>query len=293
VRQRVSAGKLPTHYITEQEQVIVDGRPTTAIRDMTDGRTIAIRHQPMPDGGWVATHEDITEFRRIEARIAHMAHHDVLTELPNRVLLRERLERALEGTHKGRSLAVMCLDLDRFKDINDSLGHPVGDALLKAVAQRLTSCIGEADTVARLGGDEFAIVQVGAEQPVAATALATRVIEALGEPFELDAHQVVVGASVGVDVSPDEGTSSDQLLKNADLALYRAKSEGRGVHRFFEPAMDADMQARCKLQADLRKALVNGEFELYYQPLVNLEHNEISCCEARRASSSRSPRRQG
>jgi len=280
IRRRVSDEKLPPQYIAELERVIADNRPTTKIRDMTDGRTIAIRHQPMPGGGWVATHEDVTEYRRIEARIAHMAHHDVLTELPNRVLLRERLERALEGARKGRSLAVLCLDLDRFKDINDTLGHSIGDALLKAVAHRLATCVGEADTVARLGGDEFAIVQIDAEQPVAATALATRVIEALGQPFDLGDHQVVVGASIGIDVPSGEDSHPDQLLKNADLALYRAKGEGRGIHRFFEPAMDAHMQARCKLQLDLRKALANGEFELYYQPLVNLARDEISCFEA-------------
>jgi diguanylate cyclase (GGDEF)-like protein len=222
----------------------------------------------MPDGGWVSTHEDVTEYRRIEARITHMANHDVLTELPNRMLLREQLEHALDGPEKGSSLAVLSLDIDRFKDVNDTLGHPIGDLLLKAVSERLQSCITEGDTLARLGGDEFCIVQIVREQPVAATALATRIAETIGEPFELAGHQVTIGASIGIAVSPGDGTDTDELLKNSDLALSRAKSDAHGSHRFFEQDMDADMQARSKLHLDLRRALVNGEFELYYQPLV-------------------------
>jgi diguanylate cyclase (GGDEF)-like protein len=222
----------------------------------------------------------MTEYRRIEARVAHMAHHDILTELPNRTLLRERMERALDGGRNGRSLAVLCLDLDRFKDINDTLGHPVGDALLKAVGARLLACVEDGDTVARVGGDDFSIVQLASDQPVAATALANRIIAAIGEPFDLDSHQVTVGTSIGIAVAPGDGSDPNQLLKSADLALDRAKAEGRGIHRFFEPDMDADMQARCKLQNDLRKALTNGEFELYYQPLVNLARDEICGLEA-------------
>ena len=276
----LQAGQLPEDYTRELREIIAERRPVTKIRELGDGRIIAIKHQPMPDGGWLATHEDMTEYRRIEARMAHMAHHDLLTELPNRTLLRERMERALDGPQKGKSLAVLCLDLDRFKDVNDTLGHPVGDALLKAVGKRLLGCIEDDDTVARLGGDEFSVVQIAAEQPVAATALATRVIEAIGQPFDLDGHQVTVGASIGIAVSPSDGTDPDQLLKNADLALSRAKGEGRGTHRFFESEMDAHMQARSKLQLDLRKALANGEFELYYQPLVNLARDEICGFEA-------------
>jgi diguanylate cyclase (GGDEF)-like protein len=262
------------------QEVVAAQRPVAKIRQLSDGRVIAIKHRPMPDGGWVSTHEDMTEYRRFEARIAHMAHHDVLTELPNRILLRERLERALEGPQKGRSLAVLSLDIDRFKDINDTLGHAVGDALLKAVAERLQGCMADSDTIARLGGDEFCVVQVAPDQPVAATALAARIAEVIGRPFELGGHQVTVGASIGIAVSPGDGTDTNELLKNADLALSRAKSDARGSHRFFEQDMDADMQARSKLQLDLRRALVNGEFELYYQPLVNLERDEICGFEA-------------
>jgi diguanylate cyclase (GGDEF)-like protein len=280
VANGLHVGEAPEEYVRELGKIIADSRPATKIRELNDGRVLAIKHQPMPDGGWVSTHEDITDYRRIEARIAHMAHHDVLTELPNRLLLRERLQRAVDVAQEGKGLAVLCLDLDRFKDINDTLGHMVGDGLLKVVADRLRDCVGEGDTVARTGGDEFAVVQSAAEQPIAATALATRIIQAIDEPLEIDGHQVVVGTSIGIAVSPSDGTDPNQLLKSADLALYRAKSEGRGIYRFFEPEMDAHMQARCRLQLDLRKALANGEFELYYQPLVNLERDRVCGLEA-------------
>jgi diguanylate cyclase (GGDEF)-like protein len=274
------AGQFPDEYACSVRDTVSENRPATRIREFSDGRIIATKHQPMPTGGWLATHEDITEYRRIEARITHMAHHDVLTELPNRLLLRERLEPALDAVQKGKSLAVLCLDLDRFKDVNDTLGHAAGDALLKAVSARLLTCVGDGDTVARFGGDEFSILQTGAEQPIAATGLATRIIESFGEPFDVDGQQLTVSMSIGIAVSPGDGTNPDQLLKNAALALHRAKSEGRGIHRFFEPDMDAHMQARSKLQLDLRKALARGEFELHYQPIVNLERDEISCLEA-------------
>jgi diguanylate cyclase (GGDEF)-like protein len=280
IAKGLHAGQFPDDYARSVRDTIIENRPAAKVRELGDGRVIATRHQPMPGGGWLATHEDITEYRRIEARITHMAHHDVLTELPNRLLLRERLVPALEAVQKGKSLAVLCLDLDRFKDVNDTLGHAAGDAVLKAFAARLLGCAGDADTVARLGGDEFSILQTGREQPVAATGLAARITECLAEPFEVDGQLVTVGMSIGIAVSPGDGTNPDQLIKNATLALHRAKSEGRGNHRFFEPDMDAHMQARSKLQLDLRKALAKGEFELHYQPIVNLERDEISCLEA-------------
>jgi diguanylate cyclase (GGDEF)-like protein len=175
---------------------------------------------------------------------------------------------------------VLRLDLDRFKVINDTLGHATGDALLKAVGARLANCVRDGDTVARLGGDEFSIVQLASEQPVPATALATRIIAAIAAPFDLGNHQVTVGTSIGVAGYPADGDNPDQLLKNADLALYRAKNEGRGVHRFFEADMDKQLQARSRLQLDPRSALAEGQFELHYQPLVNLESNAISGLEA-------------
>ena len=247
---------------------------------LSDGRCIAITVQPMADGGTVTTHQDITEQRRSEAKIAHMAHHDALTGLPNRTLLDERLEHAVAHAKRGEIVATHLLDLDYFKNINDTLGHPVGDKLLRMVADRLRRLVQEGETVARMGGDEFAIVQVQVAQPSDATALAQRVIEGVSEPYEIDGHQVVVGASVGISVSVTDGPSPDLLLRNADLALYRAKSGGRGTLRFFEPEMDAQMQARRLMESDLRRALVEHEFEVHYQPIVNLQSNEISAFEA-------------
>ena len=251
--------------------------PANAFHEFADGRTIAYAIRPLPDGGGVATHEDVTEQRRIEARMLHMAHHDALTDLPNRVLLRERLEEALKGS---APVAVLWLDLDRFKEVNDTLGHAVGDALLQAAAERLQACVRDRDTVARLGGDEFAVVQTGAGQPLGATTLALRIIEAISAPYQISDHQIVVGASVGISVAPDDATDADQLLRNADLALYRAKNEGRGTYRFFEPGMDARMHARRQLELDLRSTLANDGFELHYQPVFNLDTNNITAFEA-------------
>ena len=219
----------------------------------------------------MATHEDITERRRAEQQIAHMARHDALTDLPNRVLFRERLAEALAGVQRGERLAVLYLDLDHFKSVNDTLGHQIGDELLKAVAGRLRNCVRDVDTVARVGGDEFAIIQVGIEKPVDVAMLARRVGEAVRAPYDLAGHAVIVDTSIGIAIAPSDGTEPDELLKNADMALYGAKADGRGTYRFFEPAMDARMKARRALELALRKALAAGEFELHYQPLVDLD----------------------
>jgi diguanylate cyclase (GGDEF)-like protein len=254
--------------------------PSRRIDEFADGRLICVTRQPMAGGGWVATHLDVTEQQRSEAKIAFMAQHDALTGLPNRAVLRERLEHALAGTQRGRRLAVLMLDLDRFKEINDTLGHPVGDALLKVVARRLRSCTREAATVARLGGDEFAIIEDVTDPGIEAAALAERVQEALTATFDLGDHQVIIGTSIGIAVAPGDGVDCDDILRNADLALYRAKGEGRGTHRFFEPEMNRLMQERRDLERHMRKALVNGEFELYFQPFVGLASGDISGCEA-------------
>jgi diguanylate cyclase (GGDEF)-like protein len=190
------------------------------------------------------------------------------------------LEYELKRVKRGEMLAVLCLDLDRFKSVNDTLGHPVGDELLKVVSDRLRGCTREPDTIARLGGDEFAIIMTAIQQPTDAAALARRIRESIVKPFHLDGHQIVVDISIGISVAPLDATTPDQLLKNADMALYGAKGDGRGVYRFFEPEMDARMKARRDLEMDLRNALMNNEFELYYQPLVNLETNEITSFEA-------------
>jgi diguanylate cyclase (GGDEF)-like protein len=250
------------------------------VDEFHNGSTVATHFRPLPNGGWVATHEDVTERRRADARIVFMARHDHLTRLPNRMLFHERLEQALDMAGRGQGCAVICLDLDRFKFVNDTLGHPVGDGLLLAAANRLQACVREGDTVARLGGDEFAIIQLAAERPDHAEILAKRIIEAFASPFEVDGHAIVVGTSIGVAVAPGDGTSADKLLKNADIALYRAKSEGRGTVRFFEPEMDARMQLRRALELDLRGAIDRNEFEIYYQPLINLVAGKVTSFEA-------------
>ncbi|HXL64241.1 MAG TPA: EAL domain-containing protein [Xanthobacteraceae bacterium] len=265
VEQRLAAAREP--------------EPWHMTRTTRDGRTISVLHQPLSGGGSMSTHEDITARRRAEAQIAHMAHYDALTNLPNRVLFREHLVKALESVDREK-LAVLCIDLDRFKVVNDTLGHPVGDALLRVVGDRLQASARPSDLVARLGGDEFAIVQAGTEQPFGATALATRLIAEIAKPFELDGHHVVIGASVGIAIAPNDASDPDKLLKNADMALYRAKSDGRDSWRFFEPDMDARMQARRAIEIDLRRALVRGEFEVYYQPLIALNVEKITGFEA-------------
>jgi len=227
--------------------------------------------------------EDITERREVEARIAHMAGHDALTGLPNRTLLRERLGRAIAAgaTPGGGMTAVLCLDLDRFKEVNDTLGHPVGDALLQSAAGRLRGCARRKDIVARLGGDEFAVVLVAPSgTPAGAAGFAGRAVQALAEPFQIEGHQLLVGASIGIAVAPADGTDPDTLLRRADMALHRAKAEGRATWRFFEPALDAQLQERRVLEADLRRAMQEGRFELHYQPLFRTPSGRISGVEA-------------
>jgi diguanylate cyclase (GGDEF)-like protein len=220
---------------------------------------------------------DITERRAAEARIAHMAHHDGLTNLPNRDYYQERLREALERGRSGnKRVAVMCIDLDLFKNVNDSFGHPMGDRLLKLVAERLREVVRDDNVAARLGGDEFAIVLAADVSPNEASAFAERLIDALSAPYNIDGLEVVVGASVGIALSPGDGTTSEELMRNADMALYRAKSEGGGVHHFFEPEMDQQAQKRRDMERDLRAAFSNGEFELYYQPLVDIAADRIS-----------------
>jgi len=284
LRHRAEVGDFlqrePNDYRAGHLAAMAQDKVTTLILEGAGGREVLVTTSPMTSGGWVATHEDITERRRAEAKIEYMAHHDALTELPNRLQLFEQLEQNLARPKPGAHLAVFCLDLDRFKDVNDAHGHPIGDLLLKSVAARLRQCIRDADMVARLGGDEFAIMQVGASQPGDATALASRLIEVIGAPYELGGRLVVIEVSIGIALAPDDGLDPDQLLKNADTALYRAKSEGRGLYRFFEPEMDARMQARRVLEIDLRKALTNGEFELFYQPLVDMQTEYVTGFEA-------------
>ena len=267
-------------YVVELLDRVTRGQTSHTVVKAADGRVFSIAHKPITGGGWIATHEDISDRQRAEERIIHMARHDALTDLPNRTMLRERLEYELKRVKRGKSLAVLCLDLDHFKSVNDTLGHPVGDELLKVVAERLRRCIREPDTIARLGGDEFAIIMTSMRAPTDPAVLAKRIRESIIKPYYLDGHQVVADISIGISLAPADATEPDLLLKNADMALYGAKADGRGTYRFFEPEMDARMKARRELDMDLRKALVNAEFELYYQPLVNLKDNVITALEA-------------
>jgi len=270
----------PDDYIVRLKEGIAGGEIFTHVVTLGDGRTFSVVSKPMPGGGWLATHEDITERQRSEQQVAHMARHDALTDLPNRFLLRERLEHELKRVKRGECLAVLCLDLDQFKSVNDALGHPIGDELLKLVAERLRGCTREPDTVARLGGDEFAIIMTQMGQPTDAAALSKRIRESVVKPYQIEGHQIVTDISIGISVAPFDAIEPDPLLRNADMALYGAKADGRGTYRFFEPEMNTRMKARRELEMDLRKALVGKEFELHYQPLVNLQTNEVNGFEA-------------
>ncbi len=247
--------------------------------ELLDGRIIELRLRPMPSGGWLGTHEDVTEARRSVGKIAYLATHDTLTGLPNRVTFVDRLSEALGGTHD-HSLAVLTIDLDRFKEVNDTLGHPCGDRILKDAAGRLRQLAAERDVVTRLGGDEFAMIHFGVTDPEAAGQLAGRIIDALDQPFEFEGHTVVIGASIGISLAPRDSTRGEDLLKMSDLALYRAKNEARGTFRFFEPGMDARLRERRELEADLRVAIREGQFEVHYQPLLDLASGTIRGLEA-------------
>ena len=270
----------PEDYIGNLRATINAGMPNTEFVELDDGRTFAVVSQPMPGGGWVATHEDVSERRRAEIKIAHMARHDALTDLPNRVLLRERLGEALAHVERGQRLAVLYLDLDQFKNVNDTLGHSAGDELLRVVAGRLRGCVRDVDTICRVGGDEFFIVQTDIGDVTDAERLARRLVDAVRAPFDLQGHRVMIDASIGIALAPTDGTDANELLKNADMALYGAKGDGRGIYRFFEPNMDARMKDRRSLELALRMAFENGEFELYYQPMLSLETGKVRGCEA-------------
>lgn len=274
------AGQNVADLLAERQRFLSREKIETYYQQLGDGRVICVRHRPASDGGWLTTCEDVTEQHLAESKITFMARHDALTQLPNRVLLAERIEHAIAQVGRGAGFSILCLDLDNFKQVNDTLGHPVGDELLCAVADRLGACVREVDTVARLGGDEFAIIQADTQRPEDAERLARRIVECIAEPYEFDGQRVVIGCSVGISLSPSDGTSGEKLLKNADVALYRAKSEGRGIWRFFETEMDESLQKRRALELDLREALNRKEFELFYQPLYDLDLDRICGFEA-------------
>ena len=224
--------------------------------------------------------EDVTERRRADEKIEHLAHYDSLTDLPNRVLFREHIERELEKARQGERFALLYIDIDGFKGINDSLGHDIGDELLKAVASRIKGCMKEDDLIARLGGDEFAVIRTATDSAEDVAEFVTRIHQAIRQPYQCLGHHLSTDASIGIALAPEHGTELDQLVKHADLAMYAAKGEGRRTYRFFDPAMDASARARLAMEQDLRQAMVDGGFEIHYQPLLDLRSNEITGCEA-------------
>jgi diguanylate cyclase (GGDEF)-like protein len=269
-------------YVADMMGRLADGKTFTIIVHLDDGRVVSLRYHPMANGGWVATHDDVTERWQSEARIAHMARHDSLTDLANRILFLEKMDEALERLRiSGQQFAVFIFDLDMFKAVNDSLGHPVGDLLLKEIANRLRALIDQNHTVGRLGGDEFAILQAtNGDMQADAAGLARRLTEVISAPYEIEGHRVVIGISVGIATAPTDGTESSLLLKNADLALYRAKMDGRNCHRFYHSEMDAQVRLRHSLEIDLRNALPRNEFELHYQTVIDLATNTPRGAEA-------------
>jgi diguanylate cyclase (GGDEF)-like protein len=266
-------------FVSNVRRNVAQGEITHSTIETADGRSVLIVNQPLKNG-WLTTHEDITERTRAEEQIRHLAHYDALTDLPNRALFHKRLREKLAQIAPGEQLAVLYIDIDEFKSVNDSLGHMIGDELLKSVASRLRQCVGDCDFVARLGGDEFAIVQTLVKDAAKTVDLVTRVYDAIRAPYDCQGHQVTSDASIGIALAPEHGDDLDQILKNADLAMYEAKSAGRRTWRFFESAMDEHVRARRMLETDLRKAISEGELEVYYQPCVCLESERITGCEA-------------
>ncbi len=256
-------------------------KSTAWLNELPDGRTISVRLHPIADGGWVTTHEDISDRRDAERRIAHMVRHDPLTDLPNRLLLRERLVEAVAGITHRQKVAVLYLDVDQFKAVNDMLGHVAGDDVLKALAARLAACMDQRSLLARVGGDEFAVVRTMPSDAVAdIAAFAKRIVEAVRIPFELHGRATALEVSLGVSIGPDDAVDASDLVKNAELALQRAKADGRGLIRYFEPEMDARMKQRRAIEAALRAALASRQFRLHYQPVMNLLTEQVSTCEA-------------
>lgn len=269
--------------IADQGRLDLDFR---IVRSDGSIRSVAARAQLISGGNdqrpiFKGTFQDITERKQTEAKLNYLAHHDALTGLPNRVLFHDRLKQALARASRDASLvAVFCLDVDHFKDVNDTLGHAVGDRLLQGTADRLLSEVRGADTVTRLGGDEFAVIQVGINRPRHAEILSDRLVESLARPFPIDGHEVLISASVGVTIFPTHAEDPEQLLINADIAMYRAKADGRSCCRFFVTGMDEAVRERKKLEHDLRQGLEEDWFEIHYQPQVVAESGAIIGAEA-------------
>jgi len=266
-------------YVADRIGAVREQRPLGGIHRLNSGQVISMTHQPMADGGWVSTHRDVTELFNMQAELTHLAYHDPLTGLPNRTLFYQRIGRAFDAVAESNGFAVLCLDLDGFKPINDMLGHATGDALLRQFAARLTKALGPRDTAARMGGDEFAILHIGGDEE-SALDLAHKLAELCQQPFDFDGEVVSVAVGIGIAYAPRDGADIDALLHSADLALYSAKRAGRGGVRAYAPDLDRAAADRRGLEAELRRAIENGEFELYYQPILDLKLGSFAGFEA-------------
>ncbi len=266
-------------YVADRMGAVREQRPLGGIHRLNSGQVISMTHQPMADGGWVSTHRDVTELYNMQAELTHLAYHDPLTGLPNRTLFYQRIGRAFDAVAEAGGFAVLCLDLDGFKPINDLLGHATGDALLRQFAARLTRALGPRDTAARMGGDEFAILHAGADEE-SALDLAHKIAELSQQPFDFDGEVVSVAVGIGIAHAPADGGDIDALLHSADLALYSAKRAGRGNIRSYAPDLDHAAADRRRLEAELRRAIENGEFELHYQPILDLKAGSFGGFEA-------------
>lgn len=275
--KRIASYESPLDDIPER---MARGETVERVLTLTNGQIFAIACQPRRNGGWVAVHRDITEQQRASEQIRFLARHDSLTGLSNRVVINDAIDKEVANIRTGENVAVLCLDLDRFKAVNDTLGHPTGDKLLQQVAQRLREAAAEAVAIGRLGGDEFVLVQTASGQPAAAQNLARHIVDTIGKPYMIEGHAIVVGVSIGIALASPQSPDAEALMRNADIALYRAKSGGRSAYRFFEPQMGEEIQERRRLEIDLRRALADGEFELHFQPLVTLKSRSVQTCEA-------------
>jgi diguanylate cyclase (GGDEF)-like protein len=273
-------GHAAEDVVQARRALLARGERVTLLERLPGGPDVLIRVVPLGDGGWCATYEDVTERQRVQAQLEHMTRHDALTGLPNRQFLHERAAQALARCAPGRLVALLSLDVDRLKALNDMLGRAAGDALLCRIAERLRAQAQDAGLAARLGSDEFCVLLPDVPHAEAAGEAAARLLAALAEPYEIDGQDVAGGASIGIAFGPTDGTTPDRLLQHAEVALSRAKADRRGTFRFFEPEMDARLQARRALELDLRRAVTEESFELHYQPLVNLRGNRVCGFEA-------------
>ena len=268
-------------WLARHAERIRAGEEFSELHKLADGRIYAITTKPLLDGGWIDVHEDITEKHRSAERVAELAQKDTLTGLGNRHSFLEELARTFGVTGSAEPFAILWIDLDRFKEVNDTCGHPAGDALLAVIAGRLRSAVRTSDVVARLGGDEFAIIIRGPGiEHGQLTRIAARIIDIVGDPVHVLGHTVRVGASVGISRAPDDGATPDEIMKSADIALYRAKSDGRGRAVFFDGTMAAEIQKKHKLQGDLDDAVRNHRLELYYQPILSVTSRRVVAMEA-------------